>query len=331
MVALTMVRIAGDGVGPELVHAGSRLIAATGLDVDWVDMPAGMAAHTATGHTAPPETIAAVRRHGAAIKGPFTTPSGGTVRSANHYLRGELDLYACVRPLPIDPDRPILLVRENVEDMYAAVEWWAAPGVAQGIKTATRPGCERIAETAFTLAERHGRGRVTLVHKANNLKLTEGLFLDVAGEVASRHPAIEFTDMLADTACSTMVLDPGAFDVILTSNTIGDLLSNLGAAVAGSLGLVGSLNSGSGVHIAEAAHGSAAELAGRDRVNPVAFFTSIALLLSALGEQDRAAAVEDALTRVREQRISTLDLGGTASTTEVTGAVCDIVERSTAK
>ncbi|MBF5028534.1 isocitrate/isopropylmalate dehydrogenase family protein [Micromonospora sp. ANENR4] len=327
----TIVRIAGDGVGPELVAAGSRLVEATGLSVHWLDMPAGLGAYHQFGATAPAETIEAVRHHGAALKGPFATPSGGSVRSANHYLRRELDLYACIRPIPVDPSLPILLVRENVEDMYAAIEWWAAPGVAQAVKIATRRGCERIAETAFALARRQDRRKVTLVHKANNLKLTEGLFLEVAREVSGRHPEVAFDDMLADTACSTLVLDPGAFDVILTSNTFGDLLSNLGAAVAGSLGLVGSLNSGTGVHIAEAAHGDAGHLANRRQVNPIAFFESVAMLLSALGEDRRGEAVSAAILAAKKDGPTTLDLGGLATTDAVTDFVCDSVTKRMAE
>jgi isocitrate dehydrogenase (NAD+) len=326
-VSRTFVRIAGDGVGPEIVAAGSRLVEATGLAVDWLDMPAGLGAYERLGATAPAETIEAVRHHGVALKGPFATPSGGSVRSANHYLRRELDLYACIRPIPIDVSRPIMLVRENVEDMYAAIEWWAAPGVAQGVKVATRPGCERIAETAFALARRQNRKRVTLVHKANNLKLTEGLFLDVASEVAGRYPEIEFDDMLADTACSTLVLNPRAFDVILTSNTFGDLLSNLGAALAGSLGLVGSLNSGAGVHIAEAAHGDARQLANRNQVNPIAFFESVAMLLSAIGEDERCAAVSAAILAAKKDGPIPLDLGGVDTTDALTTFICDLVSK----
>lgn len=327
MTVRQVVRIDGDGVGPELVAAGTRVVAAAGVAVEWVDMPAGLGAYERFGATAPDTTIDAVRRCGAAIKGPFATPSGGTIRSANHYLRRGLDLYACLRILPIDPGRPVVLVRENVEDMYAAIEWWAAPDVAQAVKVATRDGCRRIAEFAFGFAARHRRGRVTLVHKANNLKLTEGLFLDVAAEVAGGYPGVAFDDMLADTACSTMVLEPDRFDVILTSNTFGDLLSNLGAAVAGSVGLVGSLNSGNGIHVGEAAHGDVGDLAGHDRVNPIAFLDGVRLLLDALGEVKPAAAVDGAIREVRRDGVTTLDLGGAASTTEVTDAICGIVAR----
>jgi isocitrate dehydrogenase (NAD+) len=323
---LSIVRIPGDGVGPELVAAGTSLIEALSIPVRWIDAEAGYSALERHGTTAPEETIAALREHRIAIKGPFKTPSGGTIRSGNHYIRRELDLYCALRPLPVLRGRPpILLVRENLEDLYAAIEWMAAPGVAQAVKITTRAGCERICRFAFELARGEGRTRVTLVHKANNLKLTEGLFLDVAREVAGRYPDVEFTDMLSDTAASTMVLNPAALDVVVTSHTIGDILSNLGAALAGSLGLVGSLDSGDGVHVAEASHGSADELAGRGTVNPVGFLRGVALLLGAIGSSAEQRRLNRALDTWSLTGASTVDLGGTASTREVTGRLCAMV------
>jgi len=319
---LTIVRIAGDGVGPELVAAGSTVIEALGVPVRWLDAMAGYGAFERYGTTAPEATIAALRQHRIAIKGPFRTPSGGKIRSGNHYLRRELDLYAALRPLPLlDTRPPVLLVRENVEDLYAAVEWMPTPDVAQAIKTASRAGCERIVRYGFDLARKHGRARVTLVHKANNLKLTEGMFLATAREVSQRYPDIEFTDMLADTAASTMVLDPGAFDVIVTSHTIGDILSNLGAALAGSLGLVGSLDSGDSIYVAEASHGSADELAGTGQVNPVAFVRGVSLLLGAIGLEDERQRLDLALDTWCRNGPRTLDLGGTARTSDAVDGI----------
>ena len=320
--AVPMVRVRGDGVGPELVEAGAALLSAVGIPVTWTDAAAGMECYRRRGTTAPVETITAIRTHRLAIKGPFHTPSGGTVRSANHYLRRDLDLYACLRSIPVDPDRPILLVRENVEDLYPAIEWAPDADTAWAIKVATRAGCGRIVRYAFDLARRESRRRLTLVHKANNLKLTEGMLLEAAREAAAAYPDIHFDDMLADTACSTMVLDPAYFDVVVTSNTFGDLLSNVGAAVAGSLGLVGSLNSGHGIHVAEAAHGDAAELAGLDRVNPVAFLDSIRMLLATMGHAREAKAVDAALCESWRNGPRTLDLGGAARTSEVVAFVC---------
>jgi isocitrate dehydrogenase (NAD+) len=324
--AITIVRIAGDGVGAELVAAGSRLVESSGIKVDWVDAEAGYGAYERHGHPVPPRTLALIREHGAAIKGPFHTPNGGSVRSANHYLRRDLDLYACLRPLPYAQDRePVLLVRENVEDLYGAIEWQPTPHVAQAVKVATRSGCERIARFAVAVARTHGRSKITAVHKANNLKLTEGMFLEIAESIVRQEPGLEFDEILADTAAANLVLAPECFDVLLTSNTFGDLLSSVGAAASGSVGLVGSLNSGDGRHIAEAAHGDAADLAGQDRVNPLAFFASIQLLLGALGFEREAHVVDVALREVRSHGPATLDLGGTARTSHVTKWVCDHV------
>jgi isocitrate dehydrogenase (NAD+) len=324
---LALVRIAGDGVGPELVAAGSRVIEVVGLPVRWTDADAGAGALERHGVSVPAATMDALRSCRAAIKGPFATPSGGQIRSANYYIRRELDLYACLRPLPVVADAPpVLLVRENVEDLYGAIEWMAGDDVAQAVKVATRRGCERIARYAFELTRRCGRRTVTVVHKANNLKLTEGMFLDTAVEVARGYPDIELTDLLADTAAATLVLAPETLDVVLTSNTIGDILSSVGAAVAGSLGLVGSLNSGHGIHVAEAGHGDAGYLAGLDRVNPVAFFEGIALLLGEIGYPSEAAWVGQALAEQRRSGPSTLDMGGEAGTSEVAAYVCDLIE-----
>jgi isocitrate dehydrogenase (NAD+) len=325
---MAIVRIAGDGVGPELVAAGTRVIEATGLPVTWVDAEAGAAAYARYGTTAPGQTLEALRRHRNAIKGPCHTPSGGKVRSGNYYLRLGLDLYACLRPLPVRKGKPpVLLVRENVEDLYGAVEWMATADVAQAVKVASRTGCERICRYALDLARQQGRRTLTVVHKANNLKLTEGIFLDTARAVAAEYPEVALEDMLADTAASSLILEPERFDVIVTSHTIGDLLSNVGAAVAGSLGLVGSLDSGNGINIAEASHGDAAELAGLNRVNPIGFLTGISLLLAAVGREREHAALAAAIEQQVQSGRRTLDLGGTATTSEVTDDICCLLGR----
>jgi isocitrate dehydrogenase (NAD+) len=323
---LSIVRIDGDGVGPELVAGASRVVEALGLLVRWVDAAAGLGVHERTGTTAPQRTLELLREHGIAIKGPFRTPSGGSIRSANHYLRLGLDLYACLRPLPVVPGQPpILLVRENVEDLYGAIEWMATPDVAQAVKVASRAGCTRIVRYAFELALAEQRGTVTLVHKANNLKLTEGMLLEAGRQVAADYPDVEFRDMLADTAAAVMVLEPAQLDVVVTTHTVGDILSSLGAALAGSLGLVGSLDTGPGIHVAEASHGSADELAGTDRVNPVAFLRAVALLLAAIGRPSEQRALTAALDRWCSDGPHTIDLGGATRTTEVIDYLCDAV------
>jgi isocitrate dehydrogenase (NAD+) len=319
---LTLVRIDGDGVGPEIVDAAARVVEAAVPGVEWLEAHAGDRALASHGHVAPDETLAALRTVGLGLKGPFHTPSGGSRRSPNHRIRRELDLYANLRPLPIrSAPKPVLLVRENVEDLYAAIEWSPAPGVAEASKIATEHGCTRISRYAFDLALREQRGKVTVVHKANNLKLTEGMFLRVALETAQDHPAIACDDLLVDTAASELILHPEAFDVILTSNTFGDILSNVGAAVAGSLGVVGSLNLGADVAIAEASHGDARQLAGTERVNPIAMIRAAALLLAHVGLREAAASIEDAVDDVLAADVRTLDLGGSATTHEVTDEV----------
>jgi isocitrate dehydrogenase (NAD+) len=319
---LTLVRIDGDGVGPEIIDSAARVVEAAVPGVGWVEAHAGERALASHGHVAPDETLEALKTVGIALKGPFHTPSGGSRRSPNHRLRLELDLYANLRPLPIPAaPKPVLLVRENVEDLYAAIEWSPAPGVTEASKIATEQGCARISRFAFDLAQREQREKITVVHKANNLKLTEGMFLRVALEVAQEYPNIACDDLLVDSAASELILHPGAFDVILTSNTFGDILSNVGAAVAGSLGLVPSLNLGATVAIAEASHGDAGQLAGTDRVNPIAMIRAAALLLAHIGRHEAAVRIEDAVTEVLAADVRTLDLGGSATTHEVTDEV----------
>jgi isocitrate dehydrogenase (NAD+) len=290
--------------------------------VRWLKAQAGERALALYGHVAPDETLEALRAVGLALKGPFRTPNGGTRRSPNHRIRRALDLYANLRPLPISAaPRPVLLVRENVEDLYGAIEWSPAPGVAEASKIATEHGCGRISRFAFELARRERRDKVTVVHKANNLKLTEGMFLRVAQEVARDYPEIVCDDLLVDSAASELILHPESFDVLLTSNTFGDILSNVGAALAGSIGLVPSLNLGVQIAIAEASHGDAETLAGTGRVNPIAMIRAAAMLLSHIGLAEAATKMDDAVTAVLAADVRTLDLGGSATTREVTEEV----------
>lgn len=327
MKRIQAVLIEGDGIGPEITRAAVQVIAATGLTIEWDIRPAGLKSLASHGHVVPPETLEAIRHYGAALKGPFSTPSGGSQRSANWYIRRELDLYASVRPIyalkqPID----ILLVRENVEDLYGAIEWMATPDVAQAVKVASRQGCERIARFAMEMSVKEHRRKVTIVHKANNLKLTEGMFLQVANEVGKDFPSLEIDDMLVDAAGSALVSTPEAFDVILTSNTFGDILSNVGAALAGSLGLVPSANFGTHIVVTEASHGSAPALAGTQRANPFAMIAAGAMLLEALGYPAEAANIQHGIRNVYLQGILTPDLGGTACTDEIATEVAKAVK-----
>jgi isocitrate dehydrogenase (NAD+) len=325
MRPIPVVLIEGDGIGPEISAAALRVVEATAARVEWHRCLAGQQSVRRGGPTVPESTLAAIRELKAALKGPFSTPSGGTEKSANFYIRHRLDLFACLRPLRfVGPDHDVQLVRENIEDLYGAVEWAATPDVAHAVKIATRRGCERIARFALELA-RQGRPHVTVVHKANNLKLTEGMFLETARQVASEYPDVALDDMLADAAAATLVSAPRTFDVILTSNTFGDLLSSVGGAVAGGFGIVPTLNVGDGVLVAEASHGSADALRDTGRANPLGFVDAGAMLLDRLGMPDEAAAIHAAIRRVRSDGPIPFDLGGAATTSEVTDALCDIL------
>jgi isocitrate dehydrogenase (NAD+) len=325
---MRVVLMPGDGIGPEIAAAASAVVDATDIDVTWEERPAGLVALDLYGHVAPPETLRAIRAVGAALKGPSSTAEGGGPRSANYYIRRELELYANLRPIA-DRTRGIdvLLVRENIEDHYAAIERTAAPGVTEALKVVTRAGSERVARFACELAAREGRRRLTVVHKANNLKLTEGLFLSTAAEVAADYPALEVDDLIVDAAAAQLVTAPESLDVLLMTNTFGDILSNVAAAAVGSLGLLPSANYGpDGLVLAEGGHGSAPELAGTGRANPLGIVAAAGLLLKAKGYQDEAAAIAVAVEEVK-QSACTPDLGGDASTDEVAVQTAQLVRR----
>jgi isocitrate dehydrogenase (NAD+) len=327
MKRIQAVLIEGDGIGPEIIHAAVRVMAATGLTLEWDVQPAGLKSLASSGCLVPSETLDAIRQQGAALKGPFSTPSGGTQRSANWYIRRELDLYASARPIQsFNQNVDILLIRENVEDLYGAVEWMATPDVAHAVKIASCRGCERIARFAMELAVKAHRRRVTIVHKANNLKLTEGMFLRVASQMGEDFPSLHIDDMLVDAAGTALVSTPQQFDVRITSNTFGDILSNVGAALVGGLGLVPNANFGARMMVAEAAHGSAPTLAGMQRANPLAMIAAGAMMLEAIGYQREAERIRQGIRSVYMQGILTPDLGGTASTDEVAAEVAKAVK-----
>jgi isocitrate dehydrogenase (NAD+) len=320
------VLIEGDGIGREITSAALDVLAATGAVFEWHKHVAGLRAHALCGHTAPREMLQAIRDHGRALKGPFSTPSGGSIRSGNYYIRRELDLYACVRRIENPDDEiDILLVRENTEELYGSVEWEAVPGVLHAVRVISDVGCERIARFAFESAVAAGRRRVTIVHKANNLKLTEGRFLTICRHVGGEFPGIETDDLIADAAAAQLVTDPQSLDVIVTTNTFGDLLANVGAARASSLGTVASGNYGVGRIVAEPGHGSAPELEGTGRANPIAMIGAGALLLRASGRDREADAIEEAVASVRVRRAVTPDLGGSSTTAEVAAEVAAAV------
>jgi isocitrate dehydrogenase (NAD+) len=321
--------IPGDGTGPELAAALETVIDASGVSIAWERHDAGAAVLESRGTPLPDEVVESVRATKVAIKGPITTPVGSGFRSVNVALRVALDLYACLRParsLSGVPSRyagiDLVVVRENTEDLYAGVEHQVTPDAAESIKIITRRATERVARFAFDYARAHGRRRVTAVHKANIMKLTDGLFLRVAGEVAAGYPDIAFDDRIVDNLCQQLVMAPEGFDVLLCPNLYGDIVSDLCAGLIGGPGVAPGANIGAEYAVFEAVHGSGPDIAGQDVVNPTAFLLSGALMLEHLGEGAAAGRVYDAVAAViAEGRQVTRDLGGTTGTQEFARAV----------
>jgi len=328
-VAYRVTLIPGDGTGPELAAALETVIAASGVAIVWERHDAGAAVLARSGTPLPDEVVASVRHTKVAIKGPITTPVGSGFRSVNVALRKELDLYADVRParsLPGVASRftgvDIVVVRENTEDLYAGIEREVADGVAEGIKLITRAASERVVRFACEWARAHGRRRITAVHKANIMKLTDGLFLRTAREVAAAYPDLEFDDRIVDNLCLQLVQTPERFDVLVAPNLYGDIVSDLCAGLIGGPGVAPGANFGDDCAVFEAVHGSGPDIAGRDIVNPTAFLLSGALMLAHLGETAAAARLTEAVTAViAEGRSVTRDLGGSAGTREFSAAV----------
>jgi isocitrate dehydrogenase (NAD+) len=316
--------IPGDGIGPEIMQATLSVLESTGFQADWVPLEAGLSS-IAKGHAAvPPETIEAIKEIGLALKSPTTTPSGGGHQSANVQLRQALDLYANVRPAktlpgiagPFDDKKiDIITVRENTEDLYAGIEILPHPDVAQAIKVITRPGCARLCEYGFQLAMRQGRKRVTAVHKANIMKITDGMFLEEFHKVAARHPDIVADEVIVDNCCMQLVTKPERFDVLVTENLYGDIISDLCAGLVGGLGLAPGANIGENCAVFEAVHGSAPDIAGKGIANPTALILSGVMMLRHVGEQSKAESIMSAVLRIFERgKILTADLGGSVGT-----------------
>jgi isocitrate dehydrogenase (NAD+) len=322
--------IPGDGIGPEVVEATQKILVEARVDIDWEVHHAGLEVARLTGSPLPASVIDAVRRNRVALKGPVTTPIGQGFRSVNVTLRQTLDLYANVRPIRSLPnleprfgDVDMVIIRENTEGLYAGLELMILPGVAQSIKLTTERSSTRIAEFAFAYAARHRRKRVTIVHKANILKISDGLALDCARKVGKQHPETELAEMIVDAAAMTMVRDPNRLGVLVTENLYGDILSDLGAGLVGGLGIVPGANIGDDAAIFEAVHGSAPDIAGKGYANPTALIQSAVMMLRHIGELTTANKIETALTDVyRDGEVRTRDLGGTAGTDEFTAAIC---------
>jgi isocitrate dehydrogenase (NAD+) len=326
--------IPGDGIGPEITAETVKVLKATGLRFNWDEELAGMAAVEATGTPLPDATVDSIRKNAIALKGPLTTPVGTGFRSVNVGLRKEFELFANIRPArTIIPggrfeNVDIVLVRENLEGLYIGVEHFVAIGddpraVGESMAIVTRRGCERIIRYAFEYALKHGRRKVTIVHKANILKMVSGLFLEVGRAVAQEYAGrVESNDMIVDNTAMQLVLRPEQFDVMVTTNMFGDILSDEVSGLVGGLGLAPGANIGTKAAIFEAVHGSAPDIAGKGIANPSAQMFAAAMMLDHLGELDRAERIRNAIiTTLVRDGIRTRDLGGTATTQEFGTAV----------
>jgi len=321
--------IGGDGVGPEVIDAALAVIGATGVTIDWDRQAAGAYAVKRFGTPVPDGLIKSLKRTGVALKGPLETRSGEGYRSINVYLRKAFDLYANLRPTlsfagvqtPFH-NIDLIVVRENTEDLYSGIEHVVAPGVVESIKVITARASRRIARFAFEYARRHKRKSLTAIHKANIMKLSDGLFIRCARAVARDYSEIKYREQIVDAACMRLVTDPSSFDVLLLENLYGDIVSDLCAGLVGGLGLVPGANYGDKGAIFEAVHGTAPDLAGKGIANPIAAILSGAMMLDYLGYPGAAAAIRTATGKVlRSGRVLTRDIGGKATTDEMTSAV----------
>jgi isocitrate dehydrogenase (NAD+) len=325
-----VVLLPGDGIGPEVTEAARRVLEGAGVRIAWTEAPCGLAAVERHGDALPPPTLDAIRAAGVALKGPTTTPIGTGHVSANVRLRKALELYANVRPVKTVPglETPygpvdLVIVRENTEDLYSGLENVVAPGVVTSIKVITRRASLRIARFAFRHAAAWDRRRVTAVHKANIMKLADGLFLDCARKASTPFAdRVAYDEVLVDALCMKLVKKPSDFDVLLLENLYGDIVSDLAAGLVGGLGLVPGGNYGKRVAVFEAVHGSAPDIAGKGVANPIAMVLSAAMMCHHLGEKDAYQRIRRGVAQVtRKKEHLTPDIGGTATTREITDAI----------
>jgi isocitrate dehydrogenase (NAD+) len=330
-VAHQITLIPGDGIGPEVADATVRAVEATGVAIEWERVNAGLNALAEYGSLLPDEVFASLEFTRVGLKGPTATPIAGGHQSINVALRKKLSLYTNFRPVRMLPglktrfhDVPINLCifRENTEDLYAGLEHEVVPGVVESLKIITRNASMRIARAAFEYAKRESRCKVTAIHKANIMKLSDGLFLQCCREVAANFPAIEYHELIVDNACMQLVMRPETFDLLVLPNLYGDIISDLAAGLVGGLGIVPGANLGDKHAIFEAVHGTAPDIAGKGLANPTALIQSAVLMLAHLGEREASARLQNALERVYgEGQHLTGDVGGKASTGEFTDAV----------
>jgi isocitrate dehydrogenase (NAD+) len=325
----TITLIPGDGIGPEVTGAVVKILETAGLDVEWESHLAGVLALERKGETLPKDLLDSIVRNKVALKGPVTTPVGGGFTSVNVGLRKTLDLYINLRPvwnIPSVPSRydgiDLVIVRENTEDLYSGLEHEIIPGVVESLKIITEAATTRAATFSFEYARKHGRKRVTTVHKANIMKLGDGLFLKTVRKVAAAYPDIVNDDRIVDNACMQLVINPTQFDILLLPNLYGDIVSDLCAGLVGGLGVVPAANLGTEIGVFEAVHGSAPDIAGKSLANPTALLLSAVLMLRHIDEGAIADRIVNALGATLTAGIRTRDLGGAASTIEFTDAIC---------
>ncbi len=332
----TVCLLPGDGIGPEVTTAARRVIDASGANIEWVPLPIGSTAIDLCGSVLPQRTLAAIAGHGVALKGPVTTPIGGGHESVNVRLRKKLNLFAAVRPVRNLPgiktrfdNVEMVIVRENTEGLYSGIENEITPGVITSLKVATATACSRISEFAFDYAAGRGRKKVTVLHKANIMKRSDGLFLQHARRVAGRYDGkVAYSELIIDNGCMQMVRDPSQFDVLLLENLYGDIISDLAAGLVGGLGVVPGANFGESCAVFEPVHGSAPDIARKGLANPLACIMSGVMMLNHLGELDAAAKIRQAYDQVLAEgnpEVLTRDIGGVGTTTSFTDAIIQVM------
>jgi len=329
MIKHKVTLIPGEGIGPEVAAATRRILEAAGVQIDWEEIAGRSDSSSDQGKSVNQAAVESVRRNRVALKGPMATAIAGGAPSVNVALRKTLDLYANLRPVKNVPgvkshfeNVDLVLVRENTEDLYSGLEHEVVPGVVESLKIITERASTRIAKFAFEYATRHGRKKIHAIHKANIMKLSDGLFLRSVRAVAEQFPAIEYKEMIVDNACMQIVMDPQQFDMLLLPNLYGDVMSDLAAGLVGGLGVVPSANIGDECAMFEAVHGTAPDIAGKGFANPTALLMSSILMLDHLGERTVAEQIQKALEKVyREAKHTTRDVGGKAGTEEFAEAV----------
>ncbi|HLB87073.1 MAG TPA: isocitrate/isopropylmalate dehydrogenase family protein [Terriglobales bacterium] len=337
-MAYKITLIPGDGIGPEVTGAAVRILEATGVKFEWETFEAGAEAFEKYGEYIPKELIESMERTRVGLKGPVTTPIGGGFASINVALRKKFELYANFRPirnLPHIPTRypgvDLVIVRENTEGLYSGIEHEVVPGVVESLKIMTEKACLRIARFAFEYARKNKRKKIHAIHKANIMKLSDGLFLRCARDVARGYPEITYGEHIVDNTCMQLVMNPYQYDLLLMENLYGDIISDLCAAFVGGLGLVPGANFGDQCAIFEAVHGSAPDIAGKNIANPTAVIRSSLLMLRHLGEHDAALKIRNALEKVyRNREKLTRDVGGQAGTSEFADSVIEAMEEAEA-